>query len=139
MVLIWPIWAKISQNLDVKNKFSASGTGPPPPTSGAEFAFRHPLGNNNDSGYSQGHIPCPGIHIYISGAHLSTQGNKTNNLTFGEYQLYHPTQIFNVNSCYALNWEGRDCKCTLSLITCQHWLANDPNKYQQLCQQPVSE
>jgi hypothetical protein len=30
MVLIWPIWAKISQNLDVKNKFSASGTGPPP-------------------------------------------------------------------------------------------------------------
>jgi hypothetical protein len=22
---------------------------------------------------------------------------------------------------------------------CQHWLANDPNKYQQLCQQLVSE
>jgi len=36
MVLNWPIWAKISQNLDVKNKFSASGTGPPPPTSGAD-------------------------------------------------------------------------------------------------------
>jgi len=30
MVLIWPIWAKIGQNLDVKNKISTSGTGPPP-------------------------------------------------------------------------------------------------------------
>jgi hypothetical protein len=43
-------------------------------------------------------IPCAGIHIYTPGPHLSTQGNKTKNLTFGEYQLYHPTQIFNVNS-----------------------------------------
>jgi len=25
------------------------------------------------------------------------------------------------------------------LANCQHWLANDPNKYQQLCQQLVSE
>jgi len=30
MVLIWPIWAKIGQNLHVKNKFPASGTGAPP-------------------------------------------------------------------------------------------------------------
>jgi hypothetical protein len=40
MVLIWPIWAKIGQNLHVKKEISASGTGPP---YGVEFAFRHPL------------------------------------------------------------------------------------------------
>ena len=40
-------------------------------------------------------ILCPVIYIYTPGAHLSTQGNKTNNLTFG---AYYSTQIFNVNS-----------------------------------------
>jgi hypothetical protein len=46
-----PIWAKIGQNLHVKKKLSASGTGPPP-TSDAEFAFQHPL-DHSISGFLQ--------------------------------------------------------------------------------------